>query len=167
MINNKITVLTHSNTTYMSEQESASERLQNRISKLAQEKHLLRSRLNILVRENNPPSKSREQTRRAQQIEDINKRINLIDEELRSGRYFLARAEDKPIQEISDLFQNLSVGQGGKENKLNKLEEFINLTAKSEMVFHSPTKESEVANLDTVTTSVPTNCKPMEFLFRA
>lgn len=85
----------------MSEQDSASERLQRKITKLTQEKHLLRSRLDILKREDNPSSKSREQTRRAQQIEDINNRIALIEEELKKQKYFLARSEDKPVVELS------------------------------------------------------------------
>lgn len=138
----------------MSEQDSASETFQRKISKLTQEKHLLRTRLNILKREDNPSSKSREQTRRTQQIEDITNRIALIDEGLKKNKYFLARAEDRPIAELSNLLQNLSVETERREKSFNKLEEFINLTAQSDMVFHSPTRSEEKKNEETVTNTV-------------
>lgn len=149
----------------MSEQDSASERLQKKIDKLTQEKNLLRSRLNILKREDNPSSRSREQTRRTEQIEDINNRITLIEEELKQKRYFLARSENKPIVELSNLLQNLSVNTEKEERKkgnLSKLEEFINLTANSEMVFHSPTREGEKNNRDVVIDTMNTENKSVE-----
>lgn len=141
----------------MSEQDSASEKLQKKIFKLTQEKSLLRSRLNSLNKENNPSSKSREQARRTEQIEQINKRIILIDEELKKEKYFLARAEDRPIKELKKLLKNPAVETAKGENKLNKLEEFINLTAKSDMVFHSPTKSNETKSLETVTNTEAKN----------
>lgn len=126
----------------MSEQDSASERIQKKINKITQEKYLLQSRLNVLNRENKPNSYSREQSRRARQIYDIETRLTQINEDLKSEKYFLARAEDRPIQEVSDLLQNLSIdSETEKHKKLNRLEQFIDLTAKNNMVFHSPTQE--------------------------
>lgn len=144
----------------MSEQYSASEKSQKAISKLTQEKHLLRTRLDILKREDNPTSKSREQARRAQQIADISSRITVIDQEVRQEKYFLARAEDKPIDELCKLFEDLPVGEEKKEKSFGGLEKFINLT--SEMVFHTPTKEEEKRGVETVTTSVATIQTPEE-----
>lgn len=121
---------------------------EKKLSKLIQEKHLLTNRLVVLQRENNPDSNSREQAKRVEQIEQVNKRLVELDNEIKTEKYLREREKNLPVDDISRQLLNLSLEKKSEKKRLGPLEEYIEKSKKDHSNM-APTTETVTSSTDT------------------
>lgn len=132
---------------------NASVNHQSKISKLIHEKHLLNQRLITLQREYNPNSNSREQHKREDQIENSNRRLVEIDQELSKEKYELAKSErfektkqQQSLDELSNKLSNFSF-EDKQKDKLGILKDFIDKSQEN----MTQTSDTKTTSADTIT----------------
>lgn len=128
-------------------ESNASESIRSKIKKLVQEKHLLNSRLNTLNREITSNLNTRSRKNRELQTNACRNRIAEIENELKKQKYLLARAEERPIDEISESLEKFAFDPSKKVTKFRSLEDFIDKSSKMFGKFpplvHSPVEKSK------------------------
>lgn len=129
--------------------------IKKKIEELNREKGLIQSRLNTLSREYNPDSNSRENSRREQQINDCQLRIQKINDTLKDKRQELSKIEKAEIEDFAYNFSNLSFESKQESNTANMAHAQNN--ANMENLASSDDKTPTSNSAPTAATSDPQN----------
>lgn len=157
----------------MSDRETPIKNSEKKISKLKQERSLLKSRTQVLHRDNNPNSNTREQKKRIKSIEENEKRLVEIEHEIKKEIYHLNRLSG--IERASESEVDPKIKSQIKQSKISSLENLNNKSLK--MTMRTPPNsriltddanipQSEPNNIptsiDALTSQLQTNFNPNE-----